>query len=123
MAKARIDWGSVLAALILSLVYALLSRLLLSGAIALPGLWLWAGAPGLALVFALRTALQLCSVLIIGAVLMSWLQRGSAIEAMLSRLVNPLLAPLRRAVPPIGGLDLTPMLLLLVLQVGVMLLQ
>ena len=96
---------------------------MLSGAIALPGLWLWAGAPGLALVFALRTALQLCSVLIIGAVLMSWLQRGSAIEAMLSRLVNPLLAPLRRAVPPIGGLDLTPMLLLLVLQVGVMLLQ
>jgi YggT family protein len=42
---------------------------------------------------------------------------------MLSRLVNPLLAPLRRWVPPIGGLDLTPMLMLLLLQIGVMLLH
>ncbi|MEI7786620.1 MAG: YggT family protein [Betaproteobacteria bacterium] len=124
VAKARVDWGSVLAALILALTYALLGRLLLSGAaLALPGAWVWAGVPGLALVFLARTALQMCSVLVIGAVLVSWLQRGSALDAMLSRLADPLLAPLRRAVPPIGGLDLTPMLVLLLLQVGVMLLQ
>lgn len=124
VAKARVDWGSVLAALILSLAYAALGRLLISGAMpALSGAWLWAGVPGLALVFALKTALQICTVLLIGAVLVSWLQRGSPLDAMLSRLVGPLLAPLRRAVPPIGGLDLTPMLLLLLLQIGVMLLQ
>ena len=90
---------------------------------ALPGAWLWAAVPGLGLVFLLRTALQMCSVLVIGAVLVSWLQRGTALDAMLSRLVNPLLAPLRRWVPPIGGLDLTPMLMLLLLQIGVMLLH
>lgn len=124
VAKARLDWGSVLAALILSMVYALLGRLLLMGAVAsVPGAWLWAGVPGLALVFLVRTALQMCSVLVLGAVLVSWLQRGSALDAMLSRLIGPMLAPLRRWVPPIGGLDLTPMLLLLLLQVGVMLLR
>jgi YggT family protein len=124
VAKARVDWGSVLAALVLSIVFALLSRMLLSAAMtALPSASLWAAVPGLGLVFLLRTALQMCSVLVIGAVLVSWLQRGTALDAMLSRLVNPLLAPLRRWVPPIGGLDLTPMLMLLLLQIGVMLLH
>jgi YggT family protein len=35
---------------------------------------------------------------------------------LLSRLTEPALAPIRRVLPPIGGLDLSPMVLLLALQ-------
>jgi YggT family protein len=41
---------------------------------------------------------------------------------MLARLVAPLLEPVRRVVPPLGGIDLSPVIVLLLLQMGVMLL-
>jgi YggT family protein len=34
----------------------------------------------------------------------------------LSKLVEPLLAPIRRVVPPLGGLDLSALFLLIALQ-------
>jgi YggT family protein len=34
----------------------------------------------------------------------------------LHRLTEPALAPIRRALPPIGGLDLSPMVLLIALR-------
>jgi YggT family protein len=55
-------------------------------------------------------------------VLVSWLQPGSSFYAMLARLVAPLLEPVRRVVPPLGGIDLSPVIVLLLLQMGVMLL-
>lgn len=36
---------------------------------------------------------------------------------MLDRLVEPLLAPIRRLLPPMGGFDLSPMILLIAIQV------
>lgn len=39
------------------------------------------------------------------------------IRSFLDRLVQPLLAPIRRIVPPIGGLDLSPLVLLLVIYI------
>ena len=41
----------------------------------------------------------------------------------LARLVDPVLVPFRRVVPVIGGIDLSSMVLLLALQIGVMLLS
>lgn len=123
LARARVDGASVLAAVLLALLYALLwgasVGLVYGGAamsVAGPGL-LW-----LALSFFLRVALQTLSLLVLGYVLMSWLQPGSFFYSMLARLVQPVLAPFRRWVPLIGGIDLSPMVLLLVLQIGVMLL-
>jgi YggT family protein len=118
VAKARMDWGSVLAAALLAIVFVAVRHGLMGWASGLPG---WAGLPGLALVFVLRTALQLASVLLIGSVLVSWLQPGSALHAMLGRLAGPLLAPLGRWL--VGGIDLRPMVVLLLLQIGVMLLS
>ena len=124
MAKSRLDWGSLLAAVLLAIVCALALRGL-SGSLAgaLPGIGWAASWPALALVFVLRTGLQMFSLLLLGAVLLSWLQPGSALHAMLARLVAPLVGPVRRWLPPIGGIDLSPAVLLLLLQVGVMLLN
>ena len=79
--------------------------------------------PVAALVFMVRTSLQMFSVLLLGWVLVSWLQPGSSLYAMLSRLVGPIVAPVRKWLAPVGGVDLSPMVVLLVLQVGVMLLS
>ncbi|HEY5715878.1 MAG TPA: YggT family protein [Psychromonas sp.] len=55
-------------------------------------------------------------VLILRAIL-SWVSRGhNPIEAVMIQLTEPLLAPVRRFVPPMGGLDLSMLVVLLGLQ-------
>ena len=56
--------------------------------------------------------------------IMSWLNPGGYNPALdlVARLTEPLLAPARRLLPPISGLDLSPMLVILGLVVLEMLL-
>lgn len=120
MARGRLDWGSVLAALLLALVFAGAWTLLSAGGAADRARV--GGVPALALIFVLRTALQTWSLLLIAWVVLSWVQPTSPLHHTLSRLMAPLLAPLRRALPLIGGVDLSPAILLLLLQLALMLL-
>ena len=46
-----------------------------------------------------------------------WIQSASPVSDLLDRLVAPLLAPIRRYLPLVGGVDLSPLALLLVLQI------
>jgi YggT family protein len=63
--------------------------------------------------------IDLYSFIVLGAVIVSWLplDRRNGLVDTLHRLTEPALAPIRRVLPPIGGLDLSPMVLLLALQV------
>ncbi|MGH7737041.1 MAG: YggT family protein [Candidatus Tyrphobacter sp.] len=56
-------------------------------------------------------------VLLIYAVI-SWIPelRVSALERVLSAFVEPLLLPIRRIVPPVGGIDIAFLILILLLQ-------
>jgi YggT family protein len=49
--------------------------------------------------------------------LLSWIQSASPVSDLLDRLVAPLLAPIRRYLPLVGGVDLSPLALLLALQI------
>jgi YggT family protein len=51
-------------------------------------------------------------------VILSWIGQGrySPIGAILADLVEPVLRPARRILPPIAGLDLSPLLVLILLQ-------
>jgi YggT family protein len=63
----------------------------------------------------LRTA----SFLVLIYVIASWVSPGGGYNpaiAMLSGLVDPLLRPLRRFIPPIGGFDLSPLFLIVALE-------
>jgi len=55
-------------------------------------------------------------------VILSWISaRGySPIAVVLGELNEPILRPFRRLIPPIGGLDLSPLLALILIQAGVM---
>jgi YggT family protein len=55
-------------------------------------------------------------VLILRAIL-SWVSRGNnPIEAVMIQLSEPLLSPVRRVIPPMGGLDLSMIVVLIALQ-------
>jgi YggT family protein len=62
--------------------------------------------------------IDLYSLLILAAVVMSWLQvdRRQPPASYLYSLTEPALEPIRRVLPPMGGLDLSPMVLLVALQ-------
>ena len=121
VAQSRVDWASLLAALLLSLLYAVLWAALVGALLNLTASML----PALLLTglkMLLRVALQLAFAVVLVYALISWLQPGSPMYGLLGRLAEPLLAPLRRFIPVIGGIDLSALVLLLLLQIGLMVL-
>lgn len=119
--QSHVDWASLLAALVLAVIYAMLwaalaGALLNLVATMLPAL-LWVSLKMLA-----RVALQLAFVVVLVYALVSWLQPGSPMYGLLGRLAEPLLAPFRRVIPAVGGVDLSALVLLLALQIGLMVL-
>ena len=92
-------------------------------------LWLMSGvhASGLLLPwFSVLSLLQLVvsglSALVLVYAVMSWVNPQSPLNDLVSKLVEPVLRPFRRMVPLVGGIDLSPLVLLLALQmVGIVL--
>ncbi len=62
--------------------------------------------------------LDLYSLVVIGAVVVSWMRlpRSNPIAGVIYTLTEPALAPIRRALPAGAGLDFSPMVLLIGLQ-------
>jgi YggT family protein len=65
-----------------------------------------------------RMAISGMTGLVIIYAILSWVQTQSVAADFLERLVLPVLIPIRRVVPLIGGIDLSPLVLLLILQVA-----
>jgi len=92
----------------------------LTGAVASPAM---AGLVGLAAAAAvLRLLIYLAMGVVIVAALLSWINPYSALAPLFNALSRPLLRPFQRLMPPIGGVDLSPIAQLLVLQVLLMVL-
>ncbi len=88
-------------------------------------LWLLAGAGGglfalpvLALFGLLSMAISGLTVAVIVYAVLSWVPAPSVLSGVMARLVEPLLRPIQRVLPLVGGIDLSPLVLLLVLQVA-----
>lgn len=56
--------------------------------------------------------------LVIVFAILSWVPTQGFAAELLQRMVSPLLAPIRRVLPLVGGMDLSPLALLLLLQIG-----
>ena len=115
-AAGRWDLSCLIAALLLQLVQYLLLWLLLGGQMGLA--WL----PWMAIFGVARVVVSgLMGLLIVYAVL-SWVQTRSPINDVIARLCEPLLQPVRRVLPLVGGIDLSPLVLLVLLQVAMIVL-
>ena len=66
----------------------------------------------------LGTLFDAYSLIVIAAVVLSWtrLPPSHPLVQLVDALTAPVLAPIRRVVPPLGGLDVSPMVLLIGLQ-------
>ena len=108
----RIDVASVVALLVVQLAKTAVLRLVAGTGLAFVPL-LVGGLHDLA-----RTVLQFYFVAVLIYALLSWVAPGSYSPGaqLLHRLCDPLLAPLRRVIPPIGGLDLSALFVLIGLQ-------
>ncbi len=108
----RWDVSSLVAAVLLQLMqYVLLALMLGLGAA-----WVW--VPWMAFFGLMRVAVSgLIGLLIVYAVL-SWVQQGrSPLADVIARLCEPVLRPFRRVIPLVGGIDLSPLAALVLLQV------
>ncbi len=76
-------------------------------------------APGfllLALAAALRLALYVLMGFVLIQALLSWLNPFSPLAPVIYALARPVLAPFQKFIPPMGGLDLSPLAALIVVQ-------
>lgn len=117
----RLDWPSLFACWLTALVFLLLTWVVLTGQ--------FPSTEGLtrSLVAAVITMAKwafnvVLWVTLIQAIL-SWVNPLAPIMPLLQTLTAPLLDPIRRVMPNLGGLDLSPLVLLLLAQVAIMVLQ
>ncbi|HTY03509.1 MAG TPA: YggT family protein [Rhodocyclaceae bacterium] len=75
------------------------------------------------LVETFRLAIYLAMGVVIVAAVLSWVNPWSPIAPVFGLLASPLLRPFQRLIPPIGGVDLSPLVVLLLLQVVLRLLD
>lgn len=111
------DWASVVAAVLVATLTALLFDIVFSG-IGVPN-------PGSvllqAVIWLVRWTVWLAIGLVLVQAVLSWVNPYAPLAPAIQQLTAPLLAPLRRVVPSIGGVDLSPLVLILLLQVLLML--
>ncbi len=88
-------------------------------------LWLLGGGQGavllvlvLSFIGVLQLAISCLTALILLYAVLSWIQAGSMNLVLIDRLCQPWLAPIRRAVPLVGGIDLSSLVLLVLLQIA-----
>lgn len=104
-----------------------LATLLLSWLLQFAGLWLQAGIAGaqpsilalaaVAVVDIVRYGIYILVFAVIVQAVLSWVNPYTPVGPAFDTLTRPFLRPLRRFIPPIANVDLTPLVLLVILQV------
>ncbi len=114
-----LDWASLVAALVLALALAI-AFIMIFGRGRAPAF----GAVLLLAVFWLvEWSLWLLTALVLLLAVLSWVNPHAPIAPTVDALTQPFLAPIRRFVPLIGGVDLSPLVLILLLQLALTMLK
>ena len=113
---AGIDFATVLVALAIQMLTISVLLLLLGYGLINPLILLAWSAIGL-----VSLVLRFYFIAIIVMIILSWFAQGVYHPAilLLHQLTEPIMSPFRRLLPPLGGLDLSPIIVLLVLQIVV----
>ena len=111
-----VDWATVVAAIVFQFAWLLALQFTFGRAFALfgPGIAFLLLATVIALVKAL---LWLVIIVVFAQAILSWVAPDGPLSGVLNALTFPLLRPVRRLVPPIGGtLDLSPLIVIVLAQ-------
>ena len=78
----------------------------------------WISLPAVAFVGLLQLAVSGLTALLVVYAILSWIPSASSmLRDLIGRLAEPLVRPLRRIIPLIGGVDLSPLVAIVLLQV------
>lgn len=110
-----IDWASLVATYVFQFLWLLAYALLFGGfTLAGAGVGFLLAATVVALV---KAALWLLIVVVIAQAVLSWVAPDGPLSGLLNALTFPFLRPIRKVLPPIGGvLDLSPLVVIVVAQ-------
>ena len=76
----------------------------------------WPSLIGLSFIGVLRTSLDLFFYALLLQVILSWVNPHTPIADVLNSLTRPILAPIQRLLPTAGGIDFSPMVALILIQ-------
>jgi len=117
----KVDWPSLLACWITAFVYLLATWIVLTGQ--LPPVQSLLPALLSSLLTMLRWVFNLILWLTLIQAVLSWVNPLAPVMPVLHMLTAPLLDPIRRALPTLGGIDFSPLVLLVLAQIAMMVLQ
>jgi len=64
----------------------------------------------------LRLMLEALSIALFIQLVLGWLQPGSSVHQILTKFTSPIMRPIQRIIPPIGGVDISPIPVIIILQ-------
>jgi YggT family protein len=111
-----VDWASLVAAFLFQVAWLFALYAIFKRGFAMDGSGV-AFILGSAAMELLKAAIWVLIVVVIVQAILSWVAPDGPLAGLLNALTFPMLRPLRRVIPPIGGsLDLTPLILIVILQ-------
>jgi YggT family protein len=117
------DWASLFLSWLLIFIVTISLRWLDGFPFALAGARVWPAFAGVALIELLKLAIYLLMGLVVIRAILSWINPYSPLSPVIYPLTEPFLRPLRQVIPEIGGVDLSPLVVILLAQLLVMLLN
>lgn len=113
-AAGRWDTAALLGAYFVAVVMQALTFLLVGAG---PSTWPWPTLLLVALIKVLRWGLYMVFFLTLVHVVLSWVNPYAPVAPAVSMLVRPFLAPFQRIIPLVGGIDLSPAVLIVVVNI------
>jgi YggT family protein len=111
-----LDWASLLPFFLAELLMILGVQWLLGYPFALAGTGVLPGFLLLGLAAALRLALYVLMGMVLLQAVLSWINPFSPLAPVFHAMSRPLLGPIQRILPPLGGIDLSPLAVLILVQ-------
>lgn len=116
-----LDWSSLLPFLLIEILSVTLIEMIGGYPFTVAATGVLSSLLLLGLAAALRLVLQTLVILIIGQAVLSWVSPVSPASAIFHALTAPILNPLRRVLPPVAGVDLSPIAAFILIQLVLML--
>ena len=112
----KIDLSTLLLAFLTQLLLNICSLKLRGLPFSIEGHSAWPNLIGLGLIGVLRTSLDLFFYALLLQVILSWVNPHTPIADVLNSLTKPILAPIQRILPAASGIDFSPMVALILIQ-------
>ncbi|MEE9331063.1 MAG: YggT family protein [Methylophilaceae bacterium] len=112
----KTDLSTLLLALMTQLILQFLLLWLRGFPFAVADAPIWSSIFGLGLLGVVRTIFDVFFYAIFLHVILSWVNPNTAITPVLNSLTRPILAPIQKLVPAIGGIDFSPFIAIILLQ-------